>query len=131
MNFRLGRFRPRPERSTAWNRGAYLVTALTHCAECHTPRDVIGGLRRGRWMGGARNEPEDELIPNITPHAKHGIGGWSDDDLETYLQDGMDPDGDFAESLMADVIDRSTGKLKTSDIKAIIVYLRSIMPLGK
>ncbi len=131
LHFRLGNFQTRPERSSAWNRGAYLVTALAHCTECHTPRNAVGGLRRARWMGGAKNEPEDEIIPNITPHPKHGIGGWSDDDLETYLKDGMDPDGDFADSLMADVIDRSTGKLKTADIRAIIAYLRSIKPLGK
>ncbi len=82
-------------------------------------------------MAGAKDGPEGESVPNITPHPNDGIGNWTDDDLKTYLQDGMDPDGDFAESLMADVIDRSTGKLSDVDIGAIIVYLRSLPPLGK
>lgn len=131
MNFRLGAFKPKTDKSPAWNRGAYLVTALVHCGECHTPRNALGGLRRASWMAGAKNGPEGESVPNITPHPKDGIGRWTDDDIETYLADGMDPDGDFAESLMADVIDRSTGKLNPSDIKAIIVYLRSLKPLAK
>ena len=131
LNFRPGPLMPKPEKSPAWNRGAYLVTALAHCGECHTPRNRLGGLRRDRWMAGARDGPEGEPTPNITPHMKDGIGGWSDEDLKTYLTEGMEPNGDFAESLMADVIDRSTGKLKASDIKAITVYLRSLRPLGK
>lgn len=131
LNFRLGVTAPKPNTSAAWKRGAYLVTALTHCGECHTPRTALGGLRRTRWMAGAKDGPEGEAVPNITPHPKDGIGGWTDDDLETYLKEGMDPDGDFAGSLMADVVDRSTGKLNDADISAIIVYLRSLPPLGK
>ncbi len=131
INFRLGTFKRVSHKSPRWNRGAYLVTALAHCGECHTPRNDLGGLQLDRWMAGTKDGPDGEKVPNITPHPKHGIGGWSDEDIETYLQVGMDPDGDFAESLMADVIDRSTGKLKSSDIKAIIVYLRSLKPIGK
>jgi mono/diheme cytochrome c family protein len=131
LNFRLGPVTSKSNISDAMKRGAYLVTALTHCGECHTPRTALGGLRRNRWMAGAKDGPEGEAVPNITPHPKDGIGGWTDDDLKTYLQEGMDPDGDFAGSLMADVIDRSTGKLSNADIDAISAYLRSLRPLGK
>jgi len=131
LNFHPGPNSPKPDTSESWNRGAYLVTALTHCGECHTPRTKLGGLRRNRWMAGAKDGPEGEEVPNITPHPKDGIGNWTDDDLKTYLEEGMDPDGDFAGSLLADVIDRSTGKLRDDDISAIIVYMRSLPPLGK
>lgn len=129
LNFQPGAFKPDEKKSPLWNRGAYLVTSLTHCGECHTPRNALGGLQRDRWMAGTKDGPEGEATPNITPHRKSGIGGWTDADLETYLKDGMDPDGDFAGSLMADVIDRSTGKLTDGDMAAIIVYLRSLPPL--
>ena len=49
-----GPYQPVPGRSQSWNRGAYLVTALTHCGECHTPRNPFGRLTptcnwRGLW----------------------------------------------------------------------------------
>ena len=30
--------------SASWNRGAYLVNGLGHCAECHSPRNFLGGI---------------------------------------------------------------------------------------
>src|SRR5690606_6181870 len=30
-----------PERSEAWNRGAYIVQGLGHCGACHTPRGLL------------------------------------------------------------------------------------------
>ncbi len=45
LNFHPGTFQPRSDQSVEWNRGAYLATALGHCAECHTPRNWLGGLR--------------------------------------------------------------------------------------
>jgi mono/diheme cytochrome c family protein len=37
-------FSPDPARSEAWNRGAYLVNGPVHCAECHSPRNLLGGI---------------------------------------------------------------------------------------
>ena len=45
--FTPGPFEPAPERSAAYNRGAYLVSALAHCGECHTPRNFLGAMRSG------------------------------------------------------------------------------------
>jgi mono/diheme cytochrome c family protein len=50
-------------------RGRYLVEALGHCGECHTPRNALGGLDRSRWLGGAPNPSGQGRIPNITPGA--------------------------------------------------------------
>ncbi|HEY5598718.1 MAG TPA: cytochrome c, partial [Kiloniellales bacterium] len=44
--FTPGRLAEEPTRDAAWNRGAYLVQALGHCGECHTPRDALGGLNK-------------------------------------------------------------------------------------
>ena len=118
-----------PGQSAVWNRGAYLVDALTHCGECHTPRNPLGGLDGDLYLAGTADGPEGEAAPNITPDPKTGIGDWSADEIASYLSIGMDPDGDFAGSLMADVIEHATGKLSEEDIAAIVTYLRAIKPI--
>ena len=127
--FEPGPFEPDPGRPAAWNRGAYLVQALAHCGECHTPRNRLGALDRGNWLAGTADGPDGEAVPNITPDRKTGLGAWSDDDIATYLSIGMDPEGDFAGSLMAEVIEHGTGKRSKVDITAIVAYLRALTPI--
>lgn len=130
LYFDKGPYRNDPSKSAEWNRGAYLSNAVAHCAECHTPRTALGGLDRDRWMAGtAKGEgPEGLAIPNITPHPEKGIGKWSLEQLVEYLNSGELPDGDYAGSLMADVIDKGTDQLSGSDRRAIAVYFRSLKP---
>jgi len=51
-------------------RGRYLAEALGHCAECHTPRNALGGLDQRRWMAGAPLPVGKGNVPNLTP-ARH------------------------------------------------------------
>jgi mono/diheme cytochrome c family protein len=125
--FRERPFRPDPAKSPEWNRGAYLATAVAHCGECHTPRNAFGGIDRDRWYGGTRDGAEGEPTPNITPAGP--VGRWTDAQVATYLGSGELPDGDFAGSLMAEVIENGTARLSVADRKAIVVYLRSLRPI--
>ncbi|HEB89818.1 MAG TPA: cytochrome C [Deltaproteobacteria bacterium] len=115
-----------PDRSEAWIRGRYLVTAAAHCGECHTPRTLTGGLDRSMWLAGSREGPEGELAPNITPDPKTGIGRWSVADLVWYLEMGIKPDGDDTQGLMAEVIEHGYSHLPKSDLEAIAVYLKAL-----
>ena len=72
--FTPGPFQPDPERSAAYNRGAYLVTALAHCGECHTPRNFFGATRSDQRLSGTSDGPDGQLVPNITPDPGTGIG---------------------------------------------------------
>ena len=74
--FTPGPFQPDPERSAAYNRGAYLVTALAHCGECHTPRNFFGATRSDQRLSGTSDGPDGQLVPNITPDPGTGIGKW-------------------------------------------------------
>lgn len=65
-------------------------------------------------------------MPNITPHVGTGIGDWSEGDITSYLEIGMDPDGDFAGAAMAGVIEHSTARLTAEDRRAIAIYLKSL-----
>ena len=118
-------FVPDSAQDDTWNRGAYLVEGPGHCGECHTPRNLFGALDLSRAYEGNPHGAGDEVIPSILPD-KDGIGDWSEADLMLFLQLGMMPDGDFAGSEMAKIIDNGTSKLVESDRAAIVRYLEAI-----
>lgn len=105
-------------------RGRYLVEALGHCGECHTPRNFIGGLDKSRWLGGGVAPEGNEKIPNITPHTD-GIGDWSIGDIADSLKTGFTPEFDSFGSSMADV-QLNMAKLSDQDRDAIAAYLKAV-----
>ncbi len=129
LYFTPGPFRPDKARSAEWNRGAYLVRALSHCGECHTPRNILGGPKAGMTLAGTGKGPEGGIVPNITPDKETGIGRWSDADIKDLFKLGMLPDGDFVGGPMGEVVDETTSRLKDADLKAVILYLRSLKPV--
>ena len=102
-------------------RGRYLVEALGHCAECHTPRTGLGGLDTDQWMRGAANPSGDGRIPSIHPDDL----GWSAQDIAIYLDSGFTPDFDTVGGSMVDVVD-NTAKLTDEDRDAIAAYLLAL-----
>lgn len=131
LNFTEGPFLVAAGQSADWYRGAYLVRVLGHCGECHTPRDMLGGLNWYSPFAGNPQAPEGQgKIPNITPDPEHGIGEWSDKDIAYYLETGATPDGDFAGGAMVEVIKNDTSKLVPADREAIATYLKSLKPLS-
>ena len=126
--FTRGPFRPEAEASAAEDRGAYLVTALAHCGECHTPRNFLGGIEKSRFLAGAPSpEQGGKRAPNITPDRNTGIGNWSEDDIVTLLTDGHTPDFDEVGAPMSAVV-KDTARLTDADRRAIAVYLKSVPP---
>ena len=126
LYFQPGTMLPDPGQSPQWNRGAYLVQALGHCGECHTPRNLMGGLQKGMRHAGAVDGPDGELAPNITPDADTGIGAWSPADLVWFLQMGLKPDGDDTQGLMSELIETGYSHLSEADLEAITVYIQSM-----
>src|SRR5476651_1340926 len=59
-------FMPDAARSVQWNRGAYLVNGLGHCAECHSPRNLLGGIVSSQRFAGGPNPEGEGWVPNIT-----------------------------------------------------------------
>jgi len=128
LYFQEGPLRPDPARGAAWNRGAYLVEAVGHCGECHTPRGALGALDRGHWLAGTTDGPEGRGVPNITPDPETGIGKWGDADIGRVLAMGMLPDGDFVGGAMAEAVD-GFRHLTEADVAAIVEYLRAVEPV--
>ena len=123
--FEPRRFRPERSWDEQLARGAYLVDVVGHCGECHTPRSGLGRLKRNEWMAGG-------TAPNLTPH-EDGLAGWSQADLETLLELGMTPDGDFVGSGMRHVVRDGTALLPPEDRAAMARYLLSLeaLPSGR
>jgi mono/diheme cytochrome c family protein len=117
-------FQPDPSRPDDWNRGAYLVNAPGHCAECHSPRNVLGAVKSAlRFTGGPTPDGKD-WVPNITQFA---LGKWSEKDIAETLATGMTPD-DRVGGAMVDVV-RNTAQLTPDDRAAIAVYIKSLPPV--
>ena len=126
--FSPGRFATDPAHDPQWNRGAYLVQAPGHCAQCHTPRNFAGALEESRAFAGAPNLVGKGRIPNISGDEAHGLGKWGTDDVVTLLKLGMTPEGDFVGGEMGKVVQHATGKLPDDDVHAIAVYIKSLPP---
>ena len=129
INFSPGEFQQDKTRSAVWNRGAYLATALGHCGECHTPRNLLGALKSSWRFAGSEDGPEGELAANITPHVKTGIGSWDESDLSWFLETGVKPDGDDVQGLMSEMIENGHRYLTEADRKALWEYLKSLPPI--
>jgi mono/diheme cytochrome c family protein len=117
-----------PGQSAEWNRGRYLVEALAHCGECHSPRNSLGAVDGDRAYAGMRGGPDGQNAPNITPDKASGIGSWSLEDIMQVLKDGQTPEFDYVGSGMGEVVKYSTSKLTDEDRRAIAVYLKSLPP---
>jgi mono/diheme cytochrome c family protein len=127
--FTKGPFRPNPAWDAQANRGAYLVTALGHCGECHTPRNLAGAMRKSLWLAGNADGPDGDAVPNITPDQRTGIGAWSDHDIVALLATGKTPDDTHVEGSMKEVVADSTKFLTDEDREAIVRYLKAQRPI--
>ena len=102
-------------------RGRYLVEALGHCGECHTPRNTLGGLDYSRWLHGAPTPDGKGKVPALTPDKLD----WSALDIASYLATGFTPEYDVAGGHMADVV-QNLAHLPESDLQAITAYLKAL-----
>ncbi|MCH2171872.1 cytochrome c [Myxococcota bacterium] len=129
LNFETGPWQENSNRDATWNRGHYLVQAVAHCGECHTPRTLTGGLDLQNSMAGSASGPEGELAPNITSDDQTGIGRWSIPDITWFLEIGLKPDGDDTQGLMAEVIQHGYASAEPDDLRAIATYLKTVPPI--
>jgi len=122
--FKSQRFVADASKSPEWNSGAYLATALGHCAECHTPRNFGFGLEHGNELAGY--SLQGWRAYNITSDAAHGIGAWSDGEIASYLSTGHADGRGSAGGPMGEAVAHSLQYLKPEDTAALVAYLRSV-----
>jgi mono/diheme cytochrome c family protein len=117
-------FTPDPAKDASWNRGAYLANGPAHCAECHSPRNILGGIVASQRFAGGPEAVGDGFVPNITPK---GLS-MSHEELVKLLATGEMPDGDTVGGEMAKVT-ANTSKLSAEDRAAIATYIKSLPPV--
>lgn len=122
--FSPGEFRPDPERSADWNRGAYLVTGLGHCQACHTERNALGASS-GLALGGGLVPVQNWYAPSLAAPAEAGLQDWSREEIARWLKDGTGPHG-TAMGPMADVVAGSTQHLDEADLRAMAAFLHAL-----
>jgi mono/diheme cytochrome c family protein len=118
------RFEPAPNLTPQQNRGAYLATALGHCGECHTPRNIGYALKPSQQLAGATLTGWRAW--NITSDKQFGVGGWSDQQLADYLNTGHADGHGSAAGPMGEAVENSLQYLMPQDTSALIAYLRTV-----
>lgn len=128
INFEQGETVWDPEKSPAWNRGAYLVNHLGHCGACHTPKLLGAVFKSYDFLAGSETIPGPYPAPNITPHEVTGLGDWSNPDIVRALGRSIRPDGEPIRGPMAEYVASGSSWLSDEDLEAAAVYLKSLPP---
>ncbi|MGV8856590.1 MAG: c-type cytochrome [Devosia sp.] len=118
-------YREDPSRSKAWNQGRYLVMGPAHCAACHSPRNLAGGLAPGGDLSGDPSMQDGGVSPSISWWDLQE-GGWTKAGLVSALRTGVLPDGDTLGGSMAEVVHGGTSFLLTKHLEDIATYLLDI-----
>jgi mono/diheme cytochrome c family protein len=120
------RFRADPKLSDQQNRGAYLATALGHCGECHTPRNLGFAMEGNAQLAGTL--VNGWRAYNITSDRTSGVGAWSDQELIDYLHTGHADGRGSAAGPMGEAVGYSLQFLSPDDLRALVAYLRTVKP---
>jgi mono/diheme cytochrome c family protein len=115
-------FTPDSAQSAQWNRGAYLVNGPGHCAECHSPRNLLGAIIASRRFTGGQSPTGQGGVPDITQGKLHD---WKVEDFAETLETGITPDADRVGGPMVEVV-ANTKQLSAADRQAMAVYLKSL-----
>lgn len=108
-------------------RGAALVQGLGHCAECHTPRNRLGGLRSSQAWSGALMPDGLWYAPALNDNTEAGVAGWDTADIATLLTHGQRRQA-YVAGPMAEVVRNSTQYLNAADAESIALYLQTLAP---
>jgi mono/diheme cytochrome c family protein len=123
--FTAGEYQPDPSKSDEWNRGAYLVEGLGHCAMCHTPINALGGNSQSQAFQGGLIPMQNWYAPSLTSNKEAGLGDWSIDEITQLLRTGVAHRG-AVYGPMAEVTFDSLQYLNDTDVRAMAVYLKSL-----
>ncbi len=125
LYFREGEFAADPTQAAEWNRGAYLVRGLGHCAMCHTAINALGGSSESKAFEGGMIPNQNWYAPSLTSNHEAGLGNWEINDIVDLLQVGASHRGTVY-GPMAEVVYNSLQYLSDDDVKAMAVYLKGL-----
>jgi len=121
LYFKDERFKPDPQKSSEWNRGAFLVEGPGHCGACHTPKNFMGADKSGQHLHGYNLQ--GWFAPDITNDERTGLGRWTADDIAAFLKTGHNRIA-AAVGPMAEEVTHASSGMSDDDLKAIATYLK-------
>jgi mono/diheme cytochrome c family protein len=122
--FEPGYYQPTAGKSSEWNRGGYLVEALAHCSDCHSPRNVMGAIKGKAQFTGT--EIDGFYAPDIASAAL--AKNWNHSDLVQFLKTGSAPEKTTVLGPMATVVHDSLAYLTPADLGDIATWLLDSPP---
>jgi mono/diheme cytochrome c family protein len=125
LYFNEGEYAADAKQSAEWNRGAYLVQSLGHCAMCHTAINALGGSSESKAFEGGMIPNQNWYAPSLTSNREAGLGNWDIQDIADLLQVGASHRG-TTYGPMAEVVYNSLQYLTDEDVKAMAVYLKAL-----
>ena len=122
-------FQPSPflaekSQSTEWNRGAYLVQGLGHCAACHSPRNALGAPGPVNDLSGGLMPVVNWYAPDLTRDAETGMASTPLPEIVRLLRTGASASAQ-TNGPMGEVVQHSLQHLTEADLQAMAVYLQS------
>jgi mono/diheme cytochrome c family protein len=127
LYFKEGEYQADPSQSAQWNRGAYLVQGLGHCAMCHTQVNALGGSSESKAFEGGMIPNQNWYAPSLTSNHEAGLGDWSLKEIADLLQVGISSRG-TTYGPMAEVVYNSLQYMTDADAEAMAVYLKALPP---
>ncbi len=121
--FKPGPFVPDAHQNAQWNRGAYVVQAMGHCGQCHTPRNVAQAMEMQHFLGGAKIE--GWYAPDISGDAQSDLRKWSVTQLANFLKTGVTSNNSTAVGPMQEAVHDSLHLMTDADLQAVAVYLKN------
>ena len=125
LYFKQGEYKPNPQQSAEWNRGNYLANGPGHCNACHTPRNALGGLDMDSNLAGATIPVLNWYAPSLNNSTESGLGKRTVEELVQVLKTGQSVKH-ATYGPMAEVVRHSLQYWSDSDIRATVVYLKSL-----
>jgi mono/diheme cytochrome c family protein len=117
-------FKENKAESAEWNRGAYLVQGLGHCAACHSPRNALGATGPVHDLSGGLMPVVNWYAPNLTQDAESGLASKPLSEIVRLLRTGAS-DTAQTNGPMGEVVQHSLQHLKEVDLLAMAIYLQS------
>jgi len=130
LYFRPGEHRDDPRQSAAWNRGAYLIAGLGHCAACHSPRNALGANGGPLDLSGGLMTPQNWYAPSLRDPAESSVADWPLAEIVRLLQTGTSTRATVS-GPMAEVVRHGTQYLSETDLTAMATYLQALPSTGR
>lgn len=122
--FKPSPFQADPRQSAEWNRGAYLVQGLGHCAACHSPRNALGASGPVSDLSGGLMPVVNWYAPDLGNDRETGLASTPLPEIVRLLKTGTSATAQTS-GPMAEVVQHGTQHMSDADLQAMAVYLQS------